>query len=197
MCTRASTSGSLPVIRRWPLHIAQFINLFLFALVAGVFWGTWFSLSRSIASITPATFLEIGRTMIVNLGGPMSVLMPAALLSALPVLFALFRGDRLAAFYLALAGLLLFVIALVITLAVNVPIDYEINQWTVDTLPADWTATRDRWAVLSHAPHLRVAGRLGLRLRKRVGGTERYRGKVNERFVQIPERHLAGDAFAN
>ena len=134
--------GSLRVIRRWPLHIAQFINLFLFALVAGVFWGTWFSLSRSIASITPATFLEIGRTMIVNLGGPMSLLMPAALL---PVLFALFRGHRLAAFYLALAGLLLFVIALVITLAVNVPIDYEINQWTVDTLPSDWTATRDHW----------------------------------------------------
>lgn len=75
----------------------------------------------------------------------MSVLMPAALLSALPVLFWLFRRRRRAALYLALASLLLFVIALIITLAVNVPIDYEINSWTVDTLPADWTATRDRW----------------------------------------------------
>ncbi len=46
--------------------IAQFINIFLFALVAGVFWGTWFSLSRSIASITSETFLEVGRTMIQN-----------------------------------------------------------------------------------------------------------------------------------
>ena len=35
--------------------------------------------------------------------------------------------------------------ALAVTLAVNVPIDYEINQWTVTTLPPDWTTTRDRW----------------------------------------------------
>ncbi|MGH9200598.1 MAG: hypothetical protein ACRD2A_05110 [Vicinamibacterales bacterium] len=25
------------------------------------------------------------------------------------------------------------------------PIDYEINQWTANTLPPDWTTTRDRW----------------------------------------------------
>ncbi len=31
-------------------RLARFVHLFLYALVAGVFWGTWFSLSRSIAS---------------------------------------------------------------------------------------------------------------------------------------------------
>jgi hypothetical protein len=64
------------------LRIAQFANVVLFALVMGVFWGTWFSLSRSIASITPESFLEIGQVMIANLGGQMSVLMPAALISS-------------------------------------------------------------------------------------------------------------------
>jgi hypothetical protein len=85
------------------VRIVQFVNVLLFALVMGVFWGTWFSLSRSIASIRPETFLEIGHTMIANLGGPMSV-----------------------------------------------PIDYQINQWTANTLPSDWTATRDKWE-LYHA----------------------------------------------
>jgi hypothetical protein len=61
-------------------RLALFVHLFLFVLVAGVFWGTWFSLSRSMSSITAPTFLEIGRTMIANLGGPMAVLMPATLL---------------------------------------------------------------------------------------------------------------------
>ena len=126
------------------LRIAQFTNVVLFALVMGVFWGTWFSLSRSIASIRPETFLEIGHTMIGNLGRPMSILMPAALISSVIVIVALFRRGR-AAFYLATAGFLLMAGALVITLVVNVPIDYEINQWTVNTLPGDWTATRDRW----------------------------------------------------
>jgi hypothetical protein len=39
----------------------------------------------------------------------------------------------------------LLVGALVITLSVNVPIDYAIDRWTVDTLPADWITIRDRW----------------------------------------------------
>lgn len=83
--------------------------------------------------------------MIGNLALPMSILMPAALLSILPVLFVLFRRRNIAAFFLAVAGLLLFVLALVITLKVNVPIDNQIRQWTVTTLPSDWQAIRDRW----------------------------------------------------
>jgi uncharacterized membrane protein len=128
-----------------PVRIAQFTNLLLFTLVVGVFWGTWFSLSRSIASITPQGFLEIGHTMIANLGMPMSLLLPAALLSSVVVLFGFFRQRQFGAFYLALAGLLLLLAALGITLSVNVPIDAEIDQWRIDTLPLNWTTIRDRW----------------------------------------------------
>jgi uncharacterized membrane protein len=127
------------------LKIAQFINILLLFLVAGVFWGTWFSLARSITSIAPATFLEIGRIMIGNLGAPMSILMPLALLSTLPVLVLLYLQKSMAAFYLTLCGLALFVVALVTTLLVNVPIDDQIMQWTAQTLPSDWEAIRDRW----------------------------------------------------
>ena len=127
------------------LRLMLFVHVLLFALVVGVFWGTWFSLSRSMSSITASTFLEVGHTMIANLGGPMAVLMPATLISAVPVLFVLYRVHRRASFSLILAGAALLVVAVVITLSVNVPIDYEINQWTVSTLPQDWTATRDRW----------------------------------------------------
>jgi uncharacterized membrane protein len=127
------------------IRIAQFANVVLFALVMGVFWGTWFSLSRSIASINPATFLDIGHTMIANLGRPMSILMPTALISSVFVIILLFRHRRVGGLYLALVSFALMVSALVITLAVNVPIDDTISQWTVTTLPADWAATRDRW----------------------------------------------------
>ncbi len=127
------------------MRLAQFINIFLFALVAGVLWGTWFSLSRSIASITPAAFLEIGRTMIRNLARPMRILMPASILSAITALFLLRRWQPAAAFYFALTGLMLFVGVLLVTLLVNVPIDNQIKQWTLETLPSDWKRTRDRW----------------------------------------------------
>jgi uncharacterized membrane protein len=125
-------------------RVVRFVHLLLFALVVGVFWGTWFSLSRSIAAITPPTFLEVGHTMIANLGGPMAVLMPATLVSALPVLVSLYRRQR-RGFYLMLVGSALLVVALVITLTVNVPIDRAIDGWTVQTLPPDWSTSRDRW----------------------------------------------------
>jgi uncharacterized membrane protein len=127
------------------LKVAQCINLFLLLLVTGVFWGTWFSLSRSIASIAPETFLAIGRIMIGNLAGPMPVLMPLALLSTLLVLFLLYRQKLLKAFCLTLVGLSLFVVALLATLLVNVPIDGQIAKWTVETLPSDWESVRRHW----------------------------------------------------
>jgi hypothetical protein len=34
---------------------------------------------------------------------------------------------------------------MIVTLAVNVPIDRQIQSWTTATLPPDWNAIRDRW----------------------------------------------------
>jgi len=123
----------------------QFVTLLLFFLVAGVFWGTWFSLSRSMAEITPETFLEVGRLMIANLGGPMRLLMPAALLSALVLSVVLFRGRQIRADVFAIAAFALMIVALVITLAVNVPIDRQIQAWAAGGLPPDWNVIRNRW----------------------------------------------------
>ena len=127
-----------------PLRTWQFINILLSALVTGVFWGTWLGLSRSMASLTPETFLTIGHAMIGNLGTIMALLMPAAMLATLPVLWLLYRR-RSKALYPTLAGLALFIVALLITLLVEVPIDNQINEWTVATLPANWEQLRDRW----------------------------------------------------
>ncbi len=131
------------------LRAIQFVSIFLLMLVTGIFWGTWFSLSRSIVSISPATFLETGNAMIRNLAWPMRFLFPAALLATLLVLVELFRagrGRRLGpAFLLTLAGLLLFIVALLVTLLVNVPIDNQLRQWTISSLPPNWEQVRDRW----------------------------------------------------
>lgn len=125
--------------------VARFITLILFALVAGMFWGTWFGLSRSIAAISPAAFLEIGWILIRNLAIPMAILMPAALVSGLVVLLKTFRSDARASVLATTAGLLLLTGALVITLAGTLPIDHQIRHWTLGTLPENWRAIRNRW----------------------------------------------------
>jgi uncharacterized membrane protein len=116
----------------------------LFALVMGVFWGTWFSLSRTMERLSADTFVAVGHQMIRNLGGPMALLLPLALLSAL-VTLALLWPDRGAAFWWMAAGFLLMVAALVLTLAVEVPIDNQIQDWTAATLPGDWRSIQSRW----------------------------------------------------
>ena len=127
------------------MKIVQLVTMSMFTLVAGVFWGTWFSLSRSIASITPAAFLEIGHTMIANLGGPMSLLTPVTILSMVVLLVVLYRRHDKAAFVWAAAALGLLVVSTAMTLSVNVPIDGQIAGWTAGTLPADWERIRNRW----------------------------------------------------
>jgi uncharacterized membrane protein len=124
---------------------AQATTIVLFALVMGVFWGTWFSLSRTMGRLSPETFLAVGHEMIRNLGVPMAILLPLALVSALVTLALQWSGGRTAAFWWLAAGFGLMVAVLVITLAVEVPIDNQIETWTVATLPADWRSIQTRW----------------------------------------------------
>jgi uncharacterized membrane protein len=127
------------------IRAAQAVTIVLFALVMGVFWGTWFGLSRTMSRLSAETFVAVGHEMIRNLGVPMAILLPLALLSALITLVLLWQGGRAAPFWWLLAGFLLMVAALVITLAVEVPIDNKIEVWTAATLPGDWRSIQSRW----------------------------------------------------
>jgi uncharacterized membrane protein len=126
------------------VKVVQFVNILLLVLVVGVFWGSWLGLSRSMASFSAQTFLDIGHTMIGNLAPVMPVLMTAAILSSVPVLYLLY-AQRANTFYPMLVGFLLFVSALLVTLLVEVPVDNQIKVWTVDSLPPNWQQIRDRW----------------------------------------------------
>jgi uncharacterized membrane protein len=128
------------------LKLIQFVSIMLYVLVAGVMWGTWLSLARTMTRYDAATFLADGQHMISNLGTIMAVLMISAVLVGLVVVLLLFRARSTVAAWLALAGLLLMIAVLVITLAVEVPIDNLISSWTEATLPPDWKEIRARWA---------------------------------------------------
>jgi len=134
--------------RRYAMVItmAQFLAIMLYVLVAGVMCGTWLSLGRTMTRYDAATFLADGKHMIANLATVMAVLMVTAVVVGLLVVVLLFRLRSATAAWLALADLLLMVAVLVVTLAVEVPIDNKINGWSVDTLPPDWQDIRARWA---------------------------------------------------
>jgi uncharacterized membrane protein len=124
--------------------VTTFVGLFLLALITGVFWGTWFTLTRSIETFSAGEFIHIGQTIIRNVAWPMRILMPACILFMIASTL-LFLEKNSPGFYLSMTACLLVVIALLITLLVEVPIDNQIRTWTAETVPDDWTTLRARW----------------------------------------------------
>jgi hypothetical protein len=124
--------------------ISQITAIVAAALVMGVLWGPWVGLTRSAATFEPDALLVIVGRLSRILAPLMTVLMPAALLSMIPVLVLTFGGHP-AAFGLTLAAFALFALALAVTLAVEVPIVAQIESWTPQTLPGNWQQLRDLW----------------------------------------------------
>jgi uncharacterized membrane protein len=122
----------------------ELISIVLSALVAGMFHGPWVALSRSMSSFAPEVFLAIVDRMNRNMAPVMTVLMPAALLSIIPVLIFSYHVQPLT-FYLSAAAFVLLIVALLVTVLVEVPIVEEIVTWKVSTLPGNWEQLRDRW----------------------------------------------------
>ena len=122
----------------------ELISIVLSAMVAGMFYGPWAALSRSMNTFEPEVFLAIVDRMNRNMAPVMTVLMPTAFLSIVPVLFLSYSTQR-RIFYLTLAGFVFLVVSLLVTMFVEVPIVEEIVTWKVETLPANWQQLRDRW----------------------------------------------------
>jgi uncharacterized membrane protein len=123
----------------------QLMSLLLVMLITGVFWGTWFTLTRSIDNFEPECFLAIGKAIIHNVAWPMRIMMPLGIISA-GVLTWLMRKEKITLYFTA-ASLILLIITLIITVAIEVPIDNQIKTWNVDTLPANWQDLRYRWNI--------------------------------------------------
>ena len=114
-------------------------------LVTGVFWGTWFTLTRSLHDFEPAEFIHIGKTIIANVAIPMRIIMPATLLFLLWSMWNAYKINR-PVFYLYTISFVLMLVTLLITVGVEVPVDNRIKTWTVNTIPDNWYSLRQTWA---------------------------------------------------
>ncbi|MEX6688686.1 DUF1772 domain-containing protein [Danxiaibacter flavus] len=124
--------------------LLNFVTLMLLLLVTGVFWGTWFTLTRSIEEFSISEFIHIGKVIIANVAWPMRILMPSCILFLFLATMS-HHQKKSPGFYLSLFSLLLMIATLLITLIVLVPIDNQIKSWIADNPPADWQNIRNRW----------------------------------------------------
>jgi uncharacterized membrane protein len=126
------------------LKVFEVINLVLLILVGGLYWGPWLALTRSIATFEPDVFLVIVKRLSRNMAPIMTVLMPVALASTIPVLCLSFNRHP-ETFYLTLIGFVLFIVTLFVTMVIEVPIVKQIETWTPTTVPDNWQQLRERW----------------------------------------------------
>ena len=142
------------------LRLLDVVSVILAALVVGVFWGPWLALTRSIRTLTPEVFLVVVHRLDRNLGRFMSVLFPVTMLALIAVSVLSF-GHPIG-FVLTVAAFALFLVALIVTVVVEVPVVKQIRDWTATTIPSNWETLRDRW-VSFHLLRV-VPGILGLAL---------------------------------
>jgi uncharacterized membrane protein len=95
-------------------------------------------------TFAPEVFLAIVDRMNRNMAPAMTVLMPATLLSIIPVMLLSYY-ERPMVFYLSANAFVLFIVALLVTVTVEVPIVQQIVTWTASALPENWQQLRDRW----------------------------------------------------
>ena len=121
-----------------------FCALFLLMMITGVFWGTWFTLTRSINDFSAEEFIHIGKVIIANVAVPMSIIMPSGIILMVASVWQV-KKRRLAGFIPGMISLVLIIAVLLITLIILVPIDNDITKWTSSTIPANWEAIRAKW----------------------------------------------------
>ena len=139
------------------LQVWQSVSIALAASVAVMFCAPWLALSRSFGRFEPGVLIAVSREMSRNMTQVMTVLLPGAIVSVVPVLYLSYGGGP-APFALNLFGMALLVASLLVTMLVEVPIVERMRAWTLETLPADWEAARDRWGAFHYA---RMAASLG------------------------------------
>lgn len=126
------------------VKLLMLLNLLLGALTGGMYWGPWLALSRSLNTFEPLPFLAVVQRLNQNMAPLMTVLTPLSLLAHIPVVLLTYTTHPLTA-WCTLAGFLCFLAAMIVTVAIEVPIVKQIITWTLATMPPGWEQLRNRW----------------------------------------------------
>jgi len=125
--------------------VLRFISLAFTGLFAGFLVGI-LVFELSLRRFDGSVYAQTQQVTLVALPVLASVLLiPAIITTGALAASALRMPDR--AFWLTVVAFAMLLIAFVVTLAVNVPINLAEGDWSVTSPPADWAAARDRWQI--------------------------------------------------
>ncbi len=121
----------------------QAINLFCAAIVAGIMVAVLFGVIPSLQKFTMADDLRFHQSLDPRMDAFQPILVVGAGISSI-VLLILDHDSALATACLLL-GLACTIGIIVASAGFNQPVNRRCQEWTAETLPADYPAIRERW----------------------------------------------------
>ena len=125
------------------VKVVRAASLLLTGLFAGFLLGV-LVLENSLRGYDGSVYTQVRQVELDSLDTLASVTLIPALVSTLVIAVLTIRArgnDR----WLLLAALALLLVVFATSLAVNLPINGDQADWSVQTPPSDWASVRDRW----------------------------------------------------
>jgi hypothetical protein len=123
----------------------RFISLLLTAVVTGIVVCHVLELPGKIA-LPGDVYLNVQQTLYHNWEVYVGIIEIGALLSTL--LLSVLVYNRRGVFPLTITGLVCLVVMFFVLTAWIRPLDAQMDTWTIDTMPANWTQSRNEWEYL-------------------------------------------------
>jgi hypothetical protein len=132
------------------MRLLRFLTLLGIALILGLAFAHVAELPGKLR-LAGTDWLTVQHNLYIGFGPIGAVVEPLAILLAWTLAFRLRRSGR-PGFVPALAAALCVSVGLAVWALVVSPVNAVVDGWTAATLPADWTAWRNRWEI-GHAIH--------------------------------------------
>jgi uncharacterized membrane protein len=125
-------------------QVLQLAVVVFAALATGGLMVNWIGLGRAMSRLSASTYVEFHQATNHTFDPYMPIVVVGALLGGIE-LAILSQGIHSLSGQLAIAGSVCYVAVLAIALSINVRINKQVERWSVESPPDDWSAVRARW----------------------------------------------------
>ncbi len=121
------------------------ITLFAYAMIASQAFMYILSLKQVQLGLDARAFTDIRQLTDISMRASFKYVIYAAFLANLLLVIVTAKTPNSLVSITSTIALVALVIEILLTLKGNLPINDVINTWSADTIPANWTDSRDKW----------------------------------------------------
>jgi uncharacterized membrane protein len=125
-------------------QVLQLAVVIFAALATGALMVNWVGLGRAMSRLSASTYVEFHQATNHTFNPYMPIVVVGTIFGGF-VLAILSQGIHSPSGELAIVGSVCYVAVLAIALSTDVRINKQIERWSVENPPENWSAVRERW----------------------------------------------------